>query len=109
MSGKIKVRVGQIWSNGVATIRITRLEPVVIGYYVYVDLGQGEQYFGSTDVDGYSTHWHSDWKLIDEALPDTLPSAKINDMSDWRAWRHDNTNPGECACGIRREMCSYHR
>lgn len=29
------------------------------------------------------------------------------DISDWRAWAHNR--PGECACGIPRERCTYHK
>lgn len=28
-------------------------------------------------------------------------------ISDWRAWAHNR--PGECACGIPREICTYHK
>lgn len=29
------------------------------------------------------------------------------DVSDWRSWAHNI--PGECACGIKRHMCTYHK
>lgn len=28
------------------------------------------------------------------------------DLTDWRVWAHDA--PGDCPCGIRREVCCYH-
>jgi len=41
----------------------------------------------------------------------TTANVAVNDTpessSDWRAWAHNI--PGECACGIRREACKYHR
>lgn len=35
------------------------------------------------------------------------PKQKVVDVSDWRAWAHNR--PGECACGIPKERCEYHR
>lgn len=34
-------------------------------------------------------------------------STKEIDISDWRAWA--NSRPGECACGIPKTACNYHR
>lgn len=31
----------------------------------------------------------------------------VHDISNWRAWAHNM--PGECACGIVRSLCIYHR
>ncbi len=38
-----------------------------------------------------------------ESVP-TSPAANVN---NWRAWSHNV--PGECACGIQRSTCTYHR
>lgn len=29
------------------------------------------------------------------------------DSTHWRAWAHNQ--PGDCSCGIKREMCIYHK
>lgn len=39
--------------------------------------------------------------------PPTLPNMPAVSMDDWRAWR--NNRPGECVCGIQKQMCSYHK
>lgn len=35
------------------------------------------------------------------------PTKPITDISDWRAWAHNQ--PGDCACGINRSQCTYHK
>ncbi len=35
------------------------------------------------------------------------PATKEVDVSDWRAW--SNKQPGQCACGIARQQCDYHK
>jgi hypothetical protein len=44
--------------------------------------------------------------LIDVTLtpPETKP---VETVADWRAWAHNC--PGDCACGIRRVDCTYHK
>lgn len=42
------------------------------------------------------------------------PPAKINeaptvDTSDWRVWRDHNQPATNCACGIPRAQCAYHK
>ena len=38
-------------------------------------------------------------------LPQAKPLKK--DLSDWKVWR--NQRAGECACGIQKSMCDYHK
>lgn len=38
------------------------------------------------------------------AVPEAV---KKDPGEDWRAWSHDK--PGDCACGIKREQCEFHR
>ena len=35
------------------------------------------------------------------------PKKESPDISDWKAWQHNQ--PGECACGIHRKDCEYHK
>ena len=39
--------------------------------------------------------------------PSQKPEVNAKDISDWRAWAHNQA--GDCACGIARNMCDYHR
>lgn len=32
---------------------------------------------------------------------------KKYDISDWQSWAHKE--PGDCPCGIKKEMCDYHK
>ena len=34
---------------------------------------------------------------------------QTNDTSDWKAWRDVNKASNECACGIVRAICTYHK
>jgi hypothetical protein len=31
------------------------------------------------------------------------------DLSDWKVWRDQGTEPGHCVCRIPRTTCSYHK
>lgn len=31
------------------------------------------------------------------------------DIADWKTWRDVNRKSDECACGMKRELCDYHR
>lgn len=105
-----KIKLGQVWS--VPTIKgcqykINRIEDK----YVYAtNINDGvECYFISLNESGYAEMPNA-WVLeqdIQEQAPITKRSAVINDMSDWRAWKHNV--PGECVCGIRKEDCFYHK
>jgi hypothetical protein len=46
------------------------------------------------------TPWH---------LPAQSAKPKETDLADWRTWRDVNREPDECACGMKRELCEYHR
>jgi len=50
--------------------------------------------------------WH---KTIPDTIPDTIPSgvAETKDLPEWKIYRNDRH--GECACGIVRSTCDYHR
>lgn len=41
------------------------------------------------------------------STPTVQKQSKDVDISDWRAWA--TTKPGECACGIRKDQCAYHK
>lgn len=49
------------------------------------------------------------WQSKDVCINNMVAAASKEevDVSDWRKWQHKAE--GECACGIRREMCVYHR
>jgi hypothetical protein len=55
------------------------------------------------------------WFIRQDEAPETEPvqesvqNAPVKDIdtNDWKAWRHNV--PGECACGILRQKCDYHK
>jgi hypothetical protein len=40
-------------------------------------------------------------------VPNAAPAPPAIPIDDWRSWAHKA--PGDCACGIKRVMCEYHR
>jgi hypothetical protein len=43
------------------------------------------------------------------AMKQSPLSSKEADLSDWKAWRDVNRRSDECACGMKRELCDYHK
>lgn len=46
--------------------------------------------------------------LTEIETDDSVATSQTNDSSnDWKQWR--TVRDGECACGMQRELCDYHR
>jgi hypothetical protein len=127
-----KVKPGQVWSLIVDgrildKWKIHSLTPNNEGYDVigFPAIGPAPHHatgtkfsnrsvrFGSTDPHGHPLNWDSHWTLESDSDsdPPTLRSgiapSKEVDISDWKVWRHKA--PGECVCGIPKQVCSYHK
>lgn len=113
----VVVKVGQIWRNGTANrFEMTRFERrdgidgwKVFGYFIERDGARSgsEQSFGNANEDYTPQGWDIHWQLEKDVAVAKQVVLVAKDMSDWRAWAHNK--PGDCACGIARAMCSYHR
>lgn len=53
--------------------------------------------------------YHSALKSLEMVVQKTgdVHRKEETDLSDWKAWQHKA--PGECACGIPKARCDYHR
>jgi hypothetical protein len=60
-------------------------------------------------LEGMAIWWNMDrFSHTEEAvLPTPTKVVQVPDLSDWRTWARPR--PGECACGIPRHTCDYHK
>lgn len=56
------------------------------------------------DIEGTRVFVEPDWLIEIDPPTQRFPKPEVD---DWRAWTENR--PGYCPCGIKREMCDYHR
>lgn len=104
---KIKVKVGQVWADGVSSLRYT-ISAIRDNFAFYIRDGQEqERGFARVDEDG-APDWpcHPDgWHVVDEGHSQSSSSSADDDLSFFRSV----STPGNCVCNIPREDCIYHR
>lgn len=88
----------------------------------YFTPGKMYQVVGETSttwdlINNYGSNTDVNKKLFAEVLSSDIDYTKTHqvvqsptvDISDWRVWRDHNRTPDQCACGMLRSMCDYHR
>jgi hypothetical protein len=109
-----KVMIGQVYkrANSARSFTISRVDyNDCFAYYIDVECGS-ECGFGELTKDGYPRNWGA-WELVKtETLQETtttITSLSSNDNVNELLSFFAQTHPGECACGMPKEQCEYHR
>lgn len=73
------------------------------GYYLVNDKGKQSSFIKSRFVPTNDPNTGTSTAPVQASRPATQEV----DVSDWRTW--SNKTPGQCACGIARQQCDYHK
>ena len=102
--GRFKVEVGQVFSNCIGNeYTISKVDCLARKCY-YVNNIESE--FGAITIDGYSDDWDEGIILVQNE-PEKPTTSKREEAGLLAFFARPQA--GNCACGLLKEQCDYHR